>query len=936
MATPGAQDALVHHVKASPLSDWNPEMIGAFVVCKPTAQLMEALLTRVEHEKCTEGHMLLALTALASRGCQRKSSICKRVHSLMLNHLDELHRVEQFLWSPLHNASAYSTESIWSEMHSHVRETWIGHHAQLDGNAHAWEADKSEWYGELVDHAKEMLRMAHVNRQDPAVLWREASHHNQVLTALRAAKNLRHKGTALHVCKWLLHPKEELAIEAADVLLVLESDQSERHVLGALRAELEPSPQHKHRPPRSRVVHKLLKTLLHWSKVRSDTASEAVRHLLHLPSYLHGKVKMCETICQARCNPHAPSMCQNRCADRCQDDVETARLLKKIAHRASKHPQRHDLMDHVRKHFFTAHRSHHQLAQHVHGTSGLGRKSESKTVPTHNRANDVSSKSDAHRYSAHPQFAALYMGVLPAGEKRGTENTTRLRRERSHLLGTRRLSEDESSEDESCEIADCERVGDCASCTTLSMGGDDGFEATLDGWEDGKLLFTHAGGWIPPITSELFHPFLETPEFEGEVVFGEAGAHFVVHAEAEWEGPFKLGSSSLRLIGEPQIEELDDLQTDISELIDDGSEPDLGGIKLVVEMTSKYVGDEDYPDSLSVSMVGGLQLLAPGIDLPLMAMDGPLFLGSGDDGGNTTIPIRTIEPWQPVERLGRLLEVPIMTGLLTLYENGEVDVHAESEATNFKLADDFLEFKNVVFSIDVEGYAFEWNHSLTLDAQTFEEHPVLVTVAGELHVGGDNGFNAAVSGTIDTLTSVVTLTIAHAGGWAPIPALADFFVTPHFTGELTFGIGNSSYLSLYATAAWPADIDLGTDLVSLVAYPDSGVPGVQLGIALEQEEEGSEVAYEISFAGGLRLLNGHTGAPPVLGVTGTLRSDGTADFELKTIEEWVPLKGVIVRAAHWPRLRHPLWLPAPVCSRPVPNLACLRYFWFLPNCLHFA
>ena len=138
---------------------------------------------------------------------------------------------------------------------------------------------------------------------------------------------------------------------------------------------------------------------------------------------------------------------------------------------------------------------------------------------------------------------------------------------------------------------------------------------------------------------------------------------------------------------------------------------------------------------------------------------------------------------------------------------------------------------------------------------------------------------------LDTEAGTATLAIAHPGGWSPLPG----FVTPAFTGSVAFGVGGTR-LALYALAQWGEPTAVVPELLRFVGHPSSGSAGASVQVNLSQATNESDAVYEVRFEGGLELGSG-TGAPPVLGVRGVVRSGGEASLQLETVEQWSPLGG---------------------------------------------
>ena len=166
-----------------------------------------------------------------------------------------------------------------------------------------------------------------------------------------------------------------------------------------------------------------------------------------------------------------------------------------------------------------------------------------------------------------------------------------------------------------------------------------------------------------------------------------------------------------------------------------------------------------------------------------------------------------------------------------------------------------------------------------------------VTVDGQVRVGGLSGFEATLGGNFDFMTSTAALTIAHAGNWTPF-GQAVGIATPAFTGMLTLGVGGVR-VRASCEVGFIEPVVLWPNLMELVGHPDLSAPGVQLSVHLEQQNNESDPVWSVGFAGGLQLGQRRSGnessAIPVLGVSGTVTSDGTTVLKLTTVEEWQPL-----------------------------------------------
>ena len=114
-------------------------------------------------------------------------------------------------------------------------------------------------------------------------------------------------------------------------------------------------------------------------------------------------------------------------------------------------------------------------------------------------------------------------------------------------------------------------------------------------------------------------------------------------------------------------------------------------------------------------------------------------------------------------------------------------------------------------------------------------------------IGGETGFAATVSGTIDTDEGSASLTVEHPGGWSPVPSLADYFATPAFVGSVAFGVGGVR-LAMSCDAEFLAPIVIVPDMVQVTGHPQSSAAGVSAECGVEPADE----RQRVRLVGGVR------------------------------------------------------------------------------------
>ena len=265
------------------------------------------------------------------------------------------------------------------------RVGWIAHHAQLDGDAHAWEKeyvtasigtdsqisgtqsnDHRESYQKHVEYAREALEFAHLERHSGYSEVDEHHHHHRVVTALRAAHNAKAPSHLPLLVQWLGHHSESIASEAANAMRHHAGKRAEKHILKRLRHLLSFPPHSHHWKPS--LIKRLLRTLLAWSSVSEAVMSEAVRQVLLLRTYAAGGAGgalgdehgACSAFCASTCNPHKRSPCVKACRARCKHEGKVSELLKKLVRQGQSNG--HDVAGHLRRHLKEAHASHHELS----------------------------------------------------------------------------------------------------------------------------------------------------------------------------------------------------------------------------------------------------------------------------------------------------------------------------------------------------------------------------------------------------------------------------------------------------------------------------------------------------------------------------------------------------------------------------------------------
>ena len=227
---------------------------------------------------------------------------------------------------------------------------------------HAWEKAQPQTYVKHIARARDVLRIAHLERHARYNASAEQAHVDRVITTVRGVYNSR---SALHVpslVTLLAHRREDVAAEAASALHAQETQTAEAGILARLRLELQLPDDEAHRHA-TRLIKQLLDTLLLWGGVSDAVMTEAVRQLLQMPAYLSAPVPTCTRLCARTCNPLAQPRCKKECKHWCRHSIDIAERLRKLVRKGSSHPHNHDIKAYLSKHLKSAHHSHHKLGE---------------------------------------------------------------------------------------------------------------------------------------------------------------------------------------------------------------------------------------------------------------------------------------------------------------------------------------------------------------------------------------------------------------------------------------------------------------------------------------------------------------------------------------------------------------------------------------------
>ena len=862
IGTETAQFALKQWVRGSPPSSWGPEMTAAFIVIDwPAEELIHAVMDRIDAGEDEDGHMVLSASALVAkvhrqlrasqngtapfgatafqadtdgRETRETTPACRRVEAHVSRRLAELHEAEQLTFVPVHNSTEEQTSTMWSEMNPEVRDAWIGHHLQLDGKAHAWEAQKGQWYQEHVYEARDALRREHLIRHPSYSEYEEQHHQETVVSYLRAAKNVASPANVAHVCNWLRHRDESIALEAADAAQWHEHDDAEETMLRALRDELDMPPEGEPRRRRPRVAHKLLHSMLKWKDVREDTVSETVRHLLRLPAYHHHEGEICATVCVGGCNPHMRARCRKSCKERCKDDKEIARLLKKLAHRSSSHPKLHDLKEHVRRHYYEAHQSHHTFAQEVHGAGPhkpYEYEDENGHVARHKR--ELARTAEKRRRLAQQEAAKEEAAHAVAAEAKERARAAHVAKVQRRLTAEMELVEEETVAAEEASVAGTEQQGAASDI--------EGERPEVFAKVSATSAAATAG--VPPQFSSLVMSILPNHMQPAATHGASSAAHRLSNdstasarkrfSNATSIGPSVNAASTTKL-------SVDSAVVHVPQLIREATGQD-GTLRVQLKV-------ERYAERRR-------RLLQARVEHRQALQDQNWRLWAVNR-------VRRLQRQQ----LARQQRLVLNTTTLDARTHRRVLV--DGDTCQIETCEYFMDCQqNSCPHILISSEGREANNEFTADVKSHWEDNAVLFKAGNESLGT---------------------------AYRPLPMFADFIVAPEFEGSVVFG-QDGNHIVMSAEIVWNDRIALGHNLVTIVGRPQvvgSDEPGMRLGLEWTVPQFGGQPnAMRMMVDGGLNLTT-EAVSMPAFRMQGELVFEGTSRLSIHTIEGWAPVEAL--------------------------------------------
>ena len=351
------------------------------------------------------------------------------------------------------------------------------------------------------------------------------------------------------------------------------------------------------------------------------------------------------------------------------------------------------------------------------------------------------------------------------------------------------------------------------------VGGSEGYPAAVSGFintVDGsaQLQAYHSGGWSP--VEGDFASLFTSPAFAGTLDIGVDGVALAAAGNATFAHSINF------LAGHAVIE------------------PGLW-------MRASIVQDEttDQPD-IVYHIRGHVRF--PTANVPACTAQGMIT-----SSGNMSLSVSTMSPWSPVPGLISTLTVTRCYGGLWYFPSGRFWVQLTHEP---------LGFVRPLASLGgsaVNMLVFNrWRMQLSISAQPQAGPPnARLRASSAVRVGGALGFDANVTGTIDTSNGgSLSMVVVHPGqSWYPFPQALPSVVAPPFTGSLVYQAQGAPRLMVSADAFLQSALGLlpsGSPVQLTLTKPSTSSRvgnGPTLGVEMAQASLGAQVVWRVLFRG---------------------------------------------------------------------------------------
>ena len=384
--TPGSQKALAELVRSESWSAYaGPSLtIALSRLSRPEPALLEALSDRLQdtHHPVHPTHaadgpavsLLLGAAALSSRASAMDSAaalhLASKVRSAVEDNLRRAREQDATFDQAVRRPILELAEAAWGHTSQTVREFHAREVAGMDHEAMEWEVAHGR-YEHHLEQAKQRYIAHHMASRGGYSTSFEEHANNNLVTAVRALRNLKNSSCTLHAAELLQHRCHAVQTAAAEAITHNGGEHAQPLLLGALASQLDDGGSgHKAAPD---LTNRSVEGLLALDKpLSADGLDTVVRLLLqrklHVPARSsHSEMGACVESSVAECNPAHHTRQSGECLEQCKstcaiDDGLTVGLRKLIRvawkSNSSLRPQ---VIRSIYSHFHTAHASHKEL-----------------------------------------------------------------------------------------------------------------------------------------------------------------------------------------------------------------------------------------------------------------------------------------------------------------------------------------------------------------------------------------------------------------------------------------------------------------------------------------------------------------------------------------------------------------------------------------------
>ena len=532
---------------------------------------------------------------------------------------------------------------------------------------------------------------------------------------------------------------------------------------------------------------------------------------------------MCTWTCAKQCNPHKLKPCQKLCADRCDEEAKITKILKKLVRRGS-NDHGHDVRSHLLTHRKDAHESHHVLAQRY-SESGMleGREAPRREL---REAFELRRRQLREQHEARERAKQQEQQSSPTGGVHPMVlplTLGQLRAPAASIATARRGMAVDIK-----EPVDASNAILSNSNRSRSSRRDLQASYQLNACSSTARELALLDGTIcvsaPPrvFNQEAVPALIEIVNWQLVVPSGSTAAAVVSAPIAGMTGTLLLGDSSQNSFTPLELQ----------------LRGNLSGSRAAYLLTHGGDGGEPHP--------------------------GVLIAAASTTGA-----------WAPMAQSFPELSLPRMSGTVTI-EQGNLTISATHTAiASIVVVPNVFEMDTVQVVLGVSG------------APPADEIPsgLVVSMSGNVRIGGGNGFVASLTGSIDSSDGSMQLTISHDGGWSPVSWLS----TPAFTGYIGMGVTESDVVAMTETTVH-LRVTASTTLPDITLIPSAfAVTNPTLSVGVYQEVKDGPIGFTVDMAGTVQVggTSGFTAA-----LTGSVDTGAqSVAVTIAHVGGWSPLAG---------------------------------------------